>query len=150
MELSRAARERRERTLKVGHEGLGTAVQGIDDHLAVGRTGDFDPAIFQAGRRWRAHPGGISADMCGLRREVELLPRVETLLDGMTSVKELQARKTTSGLSSLRTKSSGSGLTHREPRRVECPVESSEECEGRFGENLGLCTLDVGWRRATL
>ena len=40
--------------------------------------------------------------------------------------------------------------TYRESRRVECPVESSEECECRSRENFGLCTLDVGWRRGTL
>jgi hypothetical protein len=87
-------RGERKHTLEVGHEGLGTTVQGIDDHLAVSGAGDFDPAIFQAGRRWCADPGGISADVAGLRGKVELLPRVETLLDGMAGVEELQTRKT--------------------------------------------------------
>ena len=93
---TKAARGQRERTLEVGHEGLGTTVQGIDDHLAVRGTRDFDPAIFQAGSRWRTYPGGINADVCGLGKEVELFPRVETLLDGMAGVDELQTRKTTS------------------------------------------------------
>ena len=34
-------------TLKVGHEGLCAAVQGVDDHFAVGRTGDLDASVLE-------------------------------------------------------------------------------------------------------
>ncbi len=81
-----SAKGERERTLEVGHEGLGATVQSIDDHLTVRGTRDFDPAVFQARGRWSAYPGGIIADAISLPPEVELFPRVETLLNGMASI----------------------------------------------------------------
>lgn len=89
------ARGQSGRTLKVGHEGLGTAVQGIDDHFTISGTRNFDAAILQTRRRWGAHPGRVSADVCGLRREVELFPRVEALLDSIARVEELQTTRRT-------------------------------------------------------
>ena len=75
-----------ERTLEVGHKGFGTTVQGINDHLAVRGTRDFDSAVFQARGRWSAYPGGIIPDSVGLPEKLELFPRVEALLNGIASV----------------------------------------------------------------
>jgi hypothetical protein len=74
-----------ERTLEVGHEGFGATVQGIDDHLAVRGTRDFDSAVFQARGRWSADPGGITPDVVTLPQEFELFSRVEALLNGIAS-----------------------------------------------------------------
>src|SRR5207244_2406707 len=38
----------RVRVLEIGHEHLGTRVQGIDHHLPIGRPGDLDPSVLQA------------------------------------------------------------------------------------------------------
>lgn len=43
-------------TFKVSHERLRTRVERIDDHLAVCRACDFDPAVFKAGRGRGAYP----------------------------------------------------------------------------------------------
>ena len=75
-----------ERTLEVGHEGFSATVQGIDDHLAVRGTRDFDSAVFQARGRWSAYPGGVIPDAVSLPQEFELFPRVEALLNAMASV----------------------------------------------------------------
>ena len=39
------------RVLHVGQPDLGAAVEGVDGHLAVGRSGDLDATVDQAGRR---------------------------------------------------------------------------------------------------
>ena len=48
VEHLRDARDRYRLVLKVDHEELRATVQCVDDHLAIGRAGDLDPAIDQA------------------------------------------------------------------------------------------------------
>jgi len=43
-------------TFKVGHECLGSAVESVDDHLAVRRTSDLDTSVLQAWCRGCAVP----------------------------------------------------------------------------------------------
>lgn len=71
-------------TLEVGHERLCAAVQRVNDHLAVRRTGDLDASVLQTWRRWSAEPRRVSAYVRGLWREVEvgILACIQTLLDG--------------------------------------------------------------------
>jgi hypothetical protein len=52
----RDARDRYRLVLKVGHEELRATVQCVDDHLAIGRAGDLDPAIGQA---WSQPPAAL-------------------------------------------------------------------------------------------
>jgi hypothetical protein len=130
VELPKPARGAREHTFKVSHEGLGTTVQGIDDHSAVGGTRDFDPAVFQAGRGWRAHPGGISADVGGLRRKIKLFSRVKTLLDGMAGVEELQTRETTSDLREAWTEVDRD-TPRASSRRMSCAEQRGKRVQAR-------------------
>ena len=55
--------------LEVGQPDPGARVEGVDRHLAVGRTGDLDPAVDQAGRRRRHVPVGL-AHLARLGEEV--------------------------------------------------------------------------------
>lgn len=69
-----------QQTFKVSHKRLGSAVEGIDDHLAVRRPSDFRSSVLQAWS-WRcAMPGGLSADMSRLWREVNGNTRVPATL----------------------------------------------------------------------
>jgi hypothetical protein len=49
-------------TLEVSHEGLRARVERVDDHFAVGRTGNLNSTILQA---W----GGGCANPCGVRSD---------------------------------------------------------------------------------
>ncbi len=62
---------RRGGVLEVGEPDPRARVEGVDGHLAVGGTGDLDPAVLERG--WaRGHPPGVvGADRGGLREEVE-------------------------------------------------------------------------------
>ena len=57
--------------LEVGQPHLGARVQRVDRHLPVGRPGDLDPAVDQAGRGLGDPPGRVLADVLGLRQEAE-------------------------------------------------------------------------------
>ncbi len=70
---------RRVRILEVGHEDLRAAVQRVDDHLAVGRSGDLDATVEQVGRD-RADAPVALAHMLRLGEEVRGLAGVEALL----------------------------------------------------------------------
>ena len=41
---------------EIGHKGTGTAVERVDDHLAISRTGDLDTAILDVRRNRRHNP----------------------------------------------------------------------------------------------
>ena len=73
-----------ELTLEVGHEGFSARVERVDDHFAVGRTCDFDTAIFETRSRCGTHPGRISADVRGLGGEVELGARIKSALGSVS------------------------------------------------------------------
>ena len=62
--------------LEVGHEHLGPAVEGVDDHLAVDRAGDFDPAVLEV-RGDRRHLPVAGADVGGFGEEVRGFAGVE-------------------------------------------------------------------------
>ncbi len=55
--------------LQVCQPYIGSGVQRIDGHLAVHRTGDFNPAIREPRRHGRDLPCGILADVAGFRKE---------------------------------------------------------------------------------
>jgi hypothetical protein len=67
------------RILEIGHEDLGAAIQGVDDHLRVGRPGNFDAAIVEIGGDRSDFPVRF-ADVTRFRQEVGKLTTVETLL----------------------------------------------------------------------
>ena len=49
--------------LEVGQPDLGARVERVDRHLPVGRAGDLDPAVHQAGRGRRDPPARVLADV---------------------------------------------------------------------------------------
>ena len=80
---------RRVRVFKIRHEDLCAGIQRVDNHLAIGRPGDFDPAVLDVARDRRTLPVAF-ADLFRLGQEVEpfalikpslpFLPALETLL----------------------------------------------------------------------
>jgi hypothetical protein len=50
---------------EIGHEDAGARVEGVDDHLAFHRAGDFDAAVGEVGGDGSHFPGG-AADFCSL------------------------------------------------------------------------------------
>jgi len=71
---------RRRRVLEIGHVDVGPAIERVDHHLAVGRTGDLDTAVHDVARD-RRHPPVAVADRLGLGREIGLPPGIEPALD---------------------------------------------------------------------
>jgi hypothetical protein len=101
-------------TLKISHEGFGTAIQGVDDHLPIGWTGDFDASVLQARSRWGTMPGRLSTDVGRLRGEVEGYPSIEACLSCLTGGEKTLAC------------------------RVERLVKGSQKPKGTLGENFCL------------
>ncbi len=64
---------------EVGHIDAGPGVEGVDDHLAVDRAGDLDPAVLQVIGDGRDRPLG-GADFGGFGQKVGHLPGVDLLL----------------------------------------------------------------------
>ena len=79
------------RTFKVGHVGPDIRVQGVDDHLPIGGSGDFDAAIDQAGGRRRSSPRIIFTNVLCLREEVGKVALVELLLASRSSAQQVLA-----------------------------------------------------------
>ena len=102
------------RTFEVGHEGFSSRVEGIHDHLSIGRTSDLNPSVLEAWRRGCADPRTFCADVGGLWRELEFATAIELLLNGLPSLEE--------------------GLTCG----VEGSVEDGQELDGIIGEYLCL------------
>jgi hypothetical protein len=98
--------------LEIGHVGPDIGVESVDDHLAVGRTGDLDAAVNQARSRGSTLPGVILTDVLSLGEEVEELAIIEGSLAIDTALEESLAG------------------------RVEGAVEDGEEGTGVLGENL--------------
>ena len=65
--------------LEIGHEHLGARIERVDDHLGIGRAGDFDAAVEEVGGDRRDLPVGL-AERGGLGREVGQLARVKARL----------------------------------------------------------------------
>jgi hypothetical protein len=70
---------RRKCVLEARHEAVGARVQRVDDHLALRRSGDLDPAVGEVGRRRRDGPvaGGLAVSDRG---EGQRAARVELRL----------------------------------------------------------------------
>ena len=79
---------RRERVFAIGHEHLGTAIERIDDHLAIRRTRNLDAAVLQVGRN-RPHLPVAFADRASLRQKVRHLAGVEPSLPLLAGAQEL-------------------------------------------------------------
>ena len=60
---------RRHRVLAIRHEHPCAGIERIDDHLAIGRTGDLDPAVLEIGRRDGDPPVAV-ADRASFRQEI--------------------------------------------------------------------------------
>ncbi len=58
---------------------LRARVERVDDHFAVGRTGDLHPAVLQVGGRWGNRPLRLP-DVPRLRQEIGQLAPVEPRL----------------------------------------------------------------------
>jgi hypothetical protein len=54
-------------TFEIRHVGPNIRVQGVDNHLPVGGTGDLYPSVHQPGRRVGSSPCGVVPDVLGLR-----------------------------------------------------------------------------------
>ena len=67
---------RRVGVLEVGHEDIGPRVEGVDDHLSLGRPRDLDPATLEVGGRGRDGPLRLT-DRPRLGQEVRQRARVE-------------------------------------------------------------------------
>lgn len=107
-----------EHTFKVGHVGPDIRVQGVDDHLAVGRTGDLNATVDQPGSRRRTLPRVILTDVLGLGQEVEQVALVNL---GLTIHPTLEE-----GLAS----------------RVKGPVQDGQEGTRILGEDLASFIAD--------
>ena len=70
---------RRVGVLEVRHENARAGVERVDDHLAVDRAGDLDPAVLDVGRHRRAGPVGL-ANRARLGQEIGELAGVELRL----------------------------------------------------------------------
>lgn len=105
-------------TLKIGHICPHIGVQGIDDHLAVGRACDLNTPVHQAGGRRCALPCVVLADVLGLGEEVEQLALVELGLADDTALEQLF------------------------PALVECAVEEGEEDGGVLAEDMARLVVE--------
>ena len=115
---------RRSRVLEIGHVGLGAAVERVDQHLGVGRPGDFDPAIEEVGRDRSDGPFGF-AEFARVLGEIGKLARVEPRLAVQPRVEQ------------------------RKPPTVEALVQLGEEFERRARQHVVRAT-DAGWLRNDL
>ena len=82
---------RRARVLEVGHVRRDVRVQGVDDHLTVGRAGDLDAAVDEARSRRGAPPAVVVADTSRLGEEVGQEASVELGLAGASALEEMLA-----------------------------------------------------------
>jgi hypothetical protein len=105
-------------TLKVGHICPDISIQGIDDHLAVGRACDLDTPVYQAWSGRCALPCVVLTDVLGLWEEVEQLALVELGLAGNAALKKLF------------------------PALVECAVKEGEEDGGVLAEDMARLVIE--------
>lgn len=99
-------------TLEISHVGPDIRVQGVDDHLAVGGTGDLNTAVDETGSGRGALPGVILTDVLGLGEEVGQMTLVDLGLAVNSTLQESFAG------------------------RVEGAVQDGEEGTGILGEDL--------------
>jgi hypothetical protein len=125
--LDHVGEGRRGGVLEIGHEHLRPGVQGVDDHLAVDRTGDLNPAIEEV-LRDRCDGPVAFADMRRLGQEVRQFAGIEALL-----TLEAQRQETAAC-------------------RIEAAMQVGQKLEGGRAQDLvkarGLAPhLDPGWAR---
>lgn len=56
--------------LKIGHVGVDIGIKGINDHLSVGRTSNFDTSVFKTWSRLSSSPIGVITNIGGFGKEV--------------------------------------------------------------------------------
>lgn len=105
-------------TLEIGHVCIDLRVQCVDDHLAVGWTGNLNSAVNKTWCWWGGSPGSIISDVPGLWEEIWENPLVELGLSDNTALEKLL--------------SSG----------VEGSVEEGDESNGILGEDLLVGVVD--------
>ena len=117
---------RRVGVLEVGHVHVRARVERVDEHLALGRAGQLDPALLEVGVGDGRDPPVAGADVARFGREVRQLARVQA---GLAFVACLQQRL---------------------PPRVEFAVQARYELESRPGQHVvearqaGTTDLDAG------
>jgi len=80
----------RGRVLEIGHEDLGAGIERIDDHLAIDRTGDLDPAVEKVVRDLGDGPVAFSYGLC-LGEKIGQLAGVEIFLAPHAPRQQIQA-----------------------------------------------------------
>lgn len=105
-------------TFKISHVCVDLRVQCVDNHLAVGWSGNLDSAVNETWCWWSSSPGSIISDVLGLGEEIRENAFVELGLSDNTALEEL--------LSSC----------------VEGSVEESDESNGILGEDLLVGVVD--------
>ena len=100
---------------EVGHENPSARVQGVDQHLGVGWSGDLDAAIAKIVRNRGDLPVRLAHGLC-LRQEIWGLPRLVTGLALVAHAEKL------------------------EPAAAKLPLQAGEKFERRWRQNAG-CAL---------
>ncbi len=77
--------------LEVGHPDLGAGVQGVDGHPSLGRAGDLDAAVGEAGRGRGDAPVRVLAEGAGGEREVERGAAGQVARAAVAFLEDLQA-----------------------------------------------------------
>ena len=106
------------RVLEIGHECRRSAVQGVDDHLAIRRSGYFHPAVEQVCVLRRDCPFGI-ANRFRVRQEVRQPAAIVILLARRPAPQQLLSA------------------------RLELTVQSRDECERLRRQNFSVLGVDV-------
>jgi hypothetical protein len=77
---------------KVRHVGVGPRIEGIDEHLALGRPGQLYPTALEVGSRdWSDLPVTVT-DPLGAPQPTRSLARVEPLLTLVAGIEQQVAR----------------------------------------------------------
>ena len=109
--------------LEVGHEAVGARVQRVDDHLALGRAGDLDPALLQIGRSRGDLPVAL-ADLGGVLEEVQRRRRRAARRGARRARSSSSARRGPNSACSSATNSSASGVSTASKAREVSPRSS--------------------------
>ncbi len=62
--LDHVGEDGRGRVLEIGHEHFGAGIQRVDDHLAIDRAGDLDPAVEKVSRDLGDRPVALADRFC--------------------------------------------------------------------------------------
>ena len=117
--LDHVGEHRRGGVLEIGHEDLRARVQRVDNHLAVNRAGDLDPAVEKVGGDRGDLPVAV-ADRFRLGEKVRQLAGVEVFLATHSPREQL------------------------EPLPVEAPVQAGQERQRLGVEDFGLPAARLG------